>query len=1171
MKKINSYELNSIGKMIKQEEQMELSLEKKYWKGLKFLQLFSHVLIFYTEDGRANFLKETVGEVICVNEKQGTMSLKIFDEKVETGIVFDIKPYFPCEDRVKESYENHNTENQSNGTSLEIDSEDTKKYKLKELGKIRKIRNGNFIELEADNILERIKGYSHIKILWWFHRFDNQKLRTCVECNPPYEDAPRTGVFATRSAVRPNPIAISTAKILKIDEDKKRIYVNHTECFDETPCIDILPYEKDKDYVEQVNVPEWLMHWPQWLDDRTSSIISGNISYQSSPLETQINAWRSKEEQNFDKDIWNQEDRTVENKSIIVKGARQNNLKGIDCVIPYHKITAVVGVSGSGKSSLVYDTIYAECKRRMAIISDNQKDIKRPNVDQIMGIIPAIAISQKDIGRNSRSTVGTYSDVYDYLRTIFATVGVRHCPECGEAIVPMTTEEIIDMLENKKNVSIFDLENKEICANTIAEKVKQALKTSKGALWATIGDNEPILLQTTQMCYSCNRLLFELTPATFNYSDVESMCPVCNGYGEKSEVDVKRIVEKPELSILEGASSWWGKLRAFQKNPNANWMKGEIIGLALKMGVDLEQSWCDLPEDFRHKAIYGSEKETVTFQYDNKKNGRNGTICRTVEGAYHCIERFHTEKSNLDVTEKYMKKVKCDHCNGERLQAEGRLVSIGEYRFPEVSQMTLKEIGSWCKMLPAILGKTWFLMTKSSIQRLYDITVKAGQLGIDYLELDRNTATLSGGEQQRLKLLESVGNCISGMLYVLDEPSKGLHPKDYENVAKIIYQIRDSGNTVLMVEHNEDMIKIADNIIEIGPSAGEQGGYLVGEGNLKAMLNHKETQISKYMNAHSNTLWYHKRDTEHLTKVIVHGANFNNLKNIDVSFPVHAITCVCGVSGCGKSSLVNHVIYENITKIIDGNKEMEYCQSIENGNYFKKVIVVDQASIGRTSRSVPATYMGIMDRIRKKFAETALAKQNKMDANSFSFNNKVGQCDNCHGDGQIMPKFSDDIWITCPVCKGKRYKKAILEMKYKNKSIAEVLDMSVEQAKAFFHDIEEIQVVLKTLEEVGLGYLKLGQNSTTLSGGEASRLKLAKELTAKNIGSTLYLIDEPTTGLHFSDTANLICLFQKLVEEGNTIVIIEHNKHMMDNCDWMIELGPKAGKEGGYVIREGKE
>lgn len=1181
------YYLNVIGELVAEGEKVVLKLKKEYRRGLKYAELFSHLHVFY-KDRMNNFevLHEMIMEMLSVDMKKGVIEFiprnlgqgkaEAFDhqsnsmqKKVE---VFDVKPYFPCEDSVRNS--ECKSEQVKVGTKVFLKPGNTSKigYTLEDIGQIKNRDGKKYIELKQGDALLDLEGCSHIKIIWWFHKFDEANYRRCVECDPPYENAPRTGVFATRSPVRPNPIALTIARMERYDPIKRRIYINDIECFDGTPCIAIWPYRKE-DLVMDIKLPQWLEHWPRWLEDRSNSEFTGKAGRIDSAQESIYYEGEEVTEAEIQELFALKEERN-DAEGIYVEGARENNLKGINCTIPYHKITAVVGVSGSGKSSLVQDTIYTECQRRMGCLTDDSKIMRKPNMDGMYGSIPAIMISQKEIGKNSRSTVGTYSNAYDYLRIIYAAVGIRHCPECGHPIHPISEEEILSLLQKKDRVRIYDINKLEIMEGTLTEKVRTALTKSHGALYAGINEEAAlILLQTRQKCYVCDRLMFELTPTAFNYSDVESMCPECNGYGEKNIIDSNSIIENPELSILEGASSWWGKLRNFQKNPNANWMKGEVIGLAEAMKVDLEKPWIELPEEFRKKVIYGSEGELVTFQYSNKKNGRTGTIVRPVEGVFHILERLYSENDHTDVLSKYVKKVVCDCCNGERLNAEGRLVSIGEIRYPQVAQMAFHDIVTWCRNQPRILPKTHFELIEGSLQRLYELSVCAEQLGLGYLELDRNTATLSGGEGQRLKFLSSMQNRLTGVLYIMDEPSKGLHQKDYGKIANMIEDLKRSGNTVIMVEHNEDMIKIADNVIEIGPSAGDQGGYLMGEGSLEAMCSHQGTQLSRYFKEDNSKSMYTPRQLTSQVWLEIEGVKYHNLKNITLSLPVNAVTCICGVSGSGKSSLMKGVIFPEVTKLIKHSGVLQYSSQIKNADLFDSIILVEQSAIGRSPRSVPATYIGIMDTIRELFSETEDAQAAGINVASFSFNNAEGQCDHCHGDGQIEPKFLQDIWITCPSCNGKRYNKHILGVKYQGKDIAQVLQMSVTEAGKFFcekSEKKEMKKALKILEEVGLGYLKLGQSLVTLSGGEASRLKLAKELISKTKKHTLYLIDEPTTGLHFSDIENLIKLFQKLVEEGNTIVLIEHNKQIIRNCDWIIELGPGAGYEGGYVISQGR-
>lgn len=1162
------YQLSKIGEIYAQGKIVKLKLNNDYKRGLKYSELFSHMHVFYMDVvDNSNLLLEAILKIVSVDRKSGVIEFLSNGMEWSKAVVFDLKPYFPCEDSVKvSSYSVKNIDNKLQ-IKLSLLSLDKGIYEMGSIGLIKHHNGKKYIEFNSENLNPELEGCSHIKVIWWFHKYDEAKYRKCVECEPPYENAPRTGVFATRSPVRPNPIAMTIAKIT--ERSHNRIYVNEIECFEGTPCITVWPYQQENDLIVDAKVPKWLEHWPKWLDDRSYTTLSGEIITKASGNQRLFEQDKEMTQDELDH-LFSDNGISENADGICIEGARENNLKGINCMIPYHKITAVVGVSGSGKSSLVQDTIYAECQRRMIGLTDDKRIIEKPKIDGMYGSIPAVMISQKEIGKSSRSTVGTYSNAYDYLRVIFALVGIRHCPECGKPIIPQSQEEILALLVNKKDVVIYDLDKNEISEGTLDKRIKKALEISKGALYAKMDEGDTILLQTTQKCYQCDRLMFALTPATFNYSDLESMCPVCNGYGEKKQIDLNTLVERPQLSILEGASSWWGKLRSFISNPSANWMKGEVIGLAEAMKVDLEQPWNELPFDFRNKLLYGSSGEVVTFHYSNKRNGRNGSISRPVEGVYHILERLYMENGDTGTINKYLKRVTCDCCHGERLNAEGRLVSIGDSRYPQVAQMTFHDVLLWCKELPKILNRTNFEIAKENIQRLYKLSSCAIDLGIGHLELDRNTATLSGGEGQRMKFLSSMQNQMSGILYVFDEPSKGLHPKDYYKIANMIKSLKKNRNTVIMVEHNEDMIKIADYLIEIGPNAGEKGGYLIGEGSLLSMLKNKDTQISRYMKEEGANTTLLQRNFNALQWLKICGASYNNLKNIDVSIPINAITCICGVSGSGKSSLMKGVMYPELTRLNNHQYQVQNCRLIKNAELFDHIVMVEQSAIGRTPRSVPATYVGIIDAIRKLFAETEASQNADLNSSAYSFNSTQGHCENCHGDGQIMPEFSQDIWVTCPICKGKRYKRIILSIEYKGKNIAEVLDMSIEEACEFFGDNAEINKVLQVLKEVGLGYLKLGQSSVTLSGGEASRLKLAKELISKNKKNTLYLIDEPTTGLHFSDITNLIYLLHKLVKEGNTVVLIEHNKQVIRNCDWIIELGPGAGKEGGYIISQEK-
>lgn len=1165
------YRLTVIGTMRTEKESM-LELKKNYKKGLKYLELFSHIHVFYRNSNKGGLQKD-IFQIQEINHQTGIITLIHKDFMVKEVQIFDIKPYFPCEDSVLNSRieERKKEVELKKEIVLKADLENETVFFINQLGSIHKKGGDTYLEVDNEFDLSAITQCSHITFLWWFHKFDKEKYRRCVECNPPYENAKRTGVFATRSPVRPNPIAMSVARVIKIASKQNRIYIHDAECFEGTPCIAIWPYDKEQELYLETEVPYWLNHWPKWLDDRLPSTLQGIVEENETKTkeneEHKINKDWNKvvEEYNFEK-LFEPCDEPIMRDWLVVEGARENNLKEISVEIPYHNITAIVGVSGSGKSSLVKNTIYTECRRRMEGVSDYAKTIERPNMTRMSGVIPAVYLSQKDIGNNTRSTVGTYSECYDALRKIYAVIGRVHCPECKRPIITMTQEEIYQCLEQKQKVFIYNIRKEEIKQGSLRDKIKIALEESQGALYTRTKESAFELFQITQKCYHCDRILFELTPSDFNYSDPESMCMECNGFGEVSEVNLAKVIERPDLSILDGASSFWGKLRNFIKSPNANWMKGEVVGLANQMQVDLNIPWSELPKEFKQKILYGYDKE-VTFTYSNEKNGRNASITRPVEGVFNILKRIYLENNNTQV-KYYMSKTLCQCCQGERLNAKGRLVKVGEVRYPQVAKMSFDEITNWCILLYKQLDIEEWRKIKTQVLKLYQIAQSANRLGIGYLELERSISSVSGGEAQRLKFLSSMQNELTGILYILDEPSKGLHPKDYQRIIQWMEYLKKMGNTIIMVEHNEDMIKAADHIIEIGPMAGDDGGYVVEKGNLSQMLQNEQTKLSVYLKEGSNKKIYQQKDLEKVHWLRFYGAKYRNLKNIDFAIPLRAVTCITGVSGSGKTSLLKGVIYEELKTIHDKQKGWMYCDRIDLPILFDKIVMVEQTTMGRNSRSVPATYIGVMDEIRKLYAKQEDALHFKLTESAFSFNSTIGQCPNCHGEGQITPKYMEDIYLTCPICKGRRYKKDILNIRYQEKNISEVLQLSVKEALTFFDGLAEITAPLTILREVGLDYLKLGQNLVKISGGEATRLKLSKELMVKQKTNILYLIDEPTTGLHGTDIEKLILLFQKLVDSGNTIVLIDHNKQISRNCDWNIELGPKAAKEGGYLIRQ---
>lgn len=1189
MNKEKCFSVYEIGKV---KGKNEIVLNKNLVKGLKYLSSFSHIIVICSKE----LMQKTI-KINNVDEKTGIITFNEDKDLKDNVPVYDIKPYFPCEDRVKES-SGHKLDRKDN-KEVYVNSEN----ELKEIGSLNKINGEDFLCVEKDfeKIYEELNGYSHIKIMWWFSNFDEPKYRRATECNPPYENAPRTGIFASRSPVRPNPIALTTARILDFDKELKRIKVSKLDSFNNSPLIKIFPYVSDSDKVETCSVPHWLKHWPECLEEEFEEGHNSLIYIKPSSLniiKKYSNNNVNKEKKDFYK---NQIIEHKEAEGIFIKGARQNNLKNIDVIIPYNKITAVTGVSGSGKSSLVFDTLYAESQRRfmdsMGIHNSGSNESReKPDFDMITGLPPAISISQKSISRNPRSTVGTITDIYEYLRNIFSTIGVRHCPNCGSAIIPLTSNEICEKLmelPEKTKITIKPYNNEKLLYEHVINKtssyeepeigkeninykimhknVEEALLLGNGAIHVLINGDEKLLFQEKQMCYECNHIMFELTPATFSYNNPESMCNFCNGLGVHKEIDYKLIILKPDKSILDNASTLLGDLRKFKENPNANWLKGGVLALAEEMKVDLELPWRELPEEFKNKVIWGTENE-VTYVYKNN-NGRNGEITRKVEGLYNFIKRIY-ETGSTDsikkIADEFMNESVCKSCNGERLNREGKSVEILGVRYPVVAAMNIDEFKKWIEELPNTLEESDLNKVEPLLKKIYkkiDLYIK---IGLNYLGLNRCAATLSGGELQRLKIVKHLNGDTTNMLYVLDEPSTGLHPRDYAKLIILIKELKDYGNTIVLVDHNKEIIKSADYIIDIGKGAGINGGNIIAQGTVMEVMDNDESETGKYLCNKKEVEIEKSEPSDRWIKIS--GAKGNNLKNIDIKFPVGVITCITGVSGSGKSTLVSKVIYPGLQNKLEGKEDISrFCDYVSLENNIKKIIYVNQKPIGRTSRSNIATYVGLMEDIKKLFASTDASKARRYKDSRFSFNGKEGGCEKCHGEGKICShiSFMEDIWTTCPVCKGKKYKKEILEIKFNGKNIYEVLQMSVEQALNFFTEESKAYEILETLFEVGLGYIKLGQSTTTLSGGEAQRIKLSKELCLNQLTECLYIFDEPTSGLHFSDIQNLLLLFNKLRSNGNTILIIEHNLDVIKNADWIIDLGPEGGNLGGNVIAQG--
>ncbi|MGB4132217.1 MAG: excinuclease ABC subunit UvrA [Tepidanaerobacteraceae bacterium] len=911
---------------------------------------------------------------------------------------------------------------------------------------------------------------------------------------------------------------------------------------------------------------------------------------------------------------------------IIVKGAREHNLKNIDVEIPRDKLVVITGISGSGKSTLAFDTIYAEGQRRYveslsAYARQFLGQMDKPDVDYIEGLSPAISIDQKTTSKNPRSTVGTVTEIYDYLRLLFARIGKPHCPNCGKEVSRQTVDQMVDTIMKlpertriqilapvvrgrkgefvklfesiKKNgfmrvrvdgelIEIGDeikLEkNKkhhiEIIVDRIiirpgvesrlADSIETALAQAEGLVIVDVIGEQELLFSQNLSCPDCNISLEELSPRMFSFNSPYGACPTCSGLGINMEVDPDLVIPDWEKSVAEGAVAPWSA------TPGGYYFQ-MLSAVMNHYGYSVDTPIKDLPDEIVDVLLYGS-KEDIEFNYVSKFSKRTRRHTGKFEGVINNLRRRYEEAPEFarDEIEKYMSTKPCPTCKGARLKPEVLAVTVGDKSIAQVTALSIREALKFfnelsLNELEKMIAHQVLKEIKNRLQFLVDV-------GLDYLTLDRAAGTLSGGESQRIRLATQIGSRLVGVLYILDEPSIGLHQRDNDKLLKTLKDLRDLGNTVLVVEHDEDTMRAADYIIDIGPGAGEHGGKIVACGPIEDIEKSEESITGQYLSGKKQIPIPKKRRKPNEAWLELKGCREHNLKNIDVRFPLGLFTCVTGVSGSGKSTLVNEILYkvlrEKLYKARTFPGDFDEILGIE---HVGKVINIDQSPIGRTPRSNPATYTNVFNDIREVFSLTPEARMRGYKPGRFSFNVKGGRCEACKGDGiiKIEMHFLADIYVPCEVCKGKRYNRETLEVKYKGKSIADILDMTVDEALEFFENIPKIKRKLETLRDVGLGYIRLGQPSTTLSGGEAQRVKLSTELSKLSNGNTVYILDEPTTGLHPADIHKLLDVLQRLVEGGGTVIVIEHNLDVIKTADYIIDLGPEGGDKGGQIVATG--
>jgi len=914
---------------------------------------------------------------------------------------------------------------------------------------------------------------------------------------------------------------------------------------------------------------------------------------------------------------------------ITIKGAKEHNLKNIDIKIPRNELVVLTGLSGSGKSSLAFDTIYAEGQRRyMESLSSYARQFlgqaEKPDVEKIEGLSPAISIDQKTTNRNPRSTVGTVTEIYDYFRLLYARIGIPHCPKCGKEIKRQTVDQMVDaimelpegtkfqllapVVRGRKGMhekvlkqakksgyvrviidgSLYDLaeeitleKNKKHDISIVVDRlvvkkgierrlndsIEAVMKLAEGIMIVDVVGGKQINMSSSFSCPDCGISIDEIEPRSFSFNNPFGACPTCFGLGYKMEFDVDLMIPDQSISIADGAIVVLGWQSCTDKK---SYTRAILDALAQEYGFDLSTPFNQMSEEARNIILYGTNGHEVKVHYKGQRG--EGIYDVAFEGLIKNVQRRYREVSSDSVKEEYesfMTVTPCDVCNGQRLKAESLAVTVGGKNIYEITTMSIDKLVEFLDNMELtdrqqFIGGGILKEIKARLNFLLDV-------GLNYLALYRATGTLSGGEAQRIRLATQIGSGLVGVAYILDEPSIGLHQRDNDKLIATLKHLRDLGNTLLVVEHDEDTMLAADHIVDIGPGAGEHGGEVIAQGTAEQIMKNKKSITGAYLSGRIKIPVPEKRK-EPTGWITVKGARQNNLKNIDVAFPLGVMTCVTGVSGSGKSSLVNEILYKHLARELNrARMKAGDHDGIEGLEQLDKVIDIDQSPIGRTPRSNPATYTGVFDMIRDLFAGTKDAKSRGYKKGRFSFNISGGRCEACKGDGivKIEMHFLPDVYVPCEVCGGKRYNRETLEVTYKGKNIYDVLDMTVDEACEFFQNVPSILRKIETLKEVGLGYIRLGQPSTTLSGGEAQRVKLATELSRRSTGKTVYILDEPTTGLHFADVHKLVEILQRLSDGGNTVIVIEHNLEVIKTADYIIDIGPEGGDKGGTIVAAG--